>query len=104
MTLLNVRRLLLASAPGIALLWVVLGLILTPLFLEELELRLFDFRQRLQGIDEARRDDIVVVNIDEATISALDWPVPRNIWAAWLGARGVVALGLCQGLASRLRV
>ena len=85
-TLPNLRKLLLASAPGIALLWVLWGLLLTPRFLEELELRLFDFRQRLQGVDATRRDDILVVNIDEATISALDWPVPRNIWAAWLAA------------------
>ncbi len=73
------------SAAGVmAVGWVLVTCALSPLILEDLELRVFDLFQRLEGIDEAKRDDIVLVNVDDATISAFGWPVPRIVWALWL--------------------
>ncbi len=83
---------LLASAPGVALLWIVISLVLSPLILEHLELRLFDLAQRLRGVDETRSDDIILVNVDENTIASVGWPVPRAIWTEWLASMVILEL------------
>lgn len=69
-----------ASGPLVAVAWAAIALGLSPLVLEDLELRVFDIRQRLQGTDDRRRTDIVLVNIDQATTEALGWPLPRLRW------------------------
>ncbi|MCU0611760.1 MAG: adenylate/guanylate cyclase domain-containing protein [Candidatus Eisenbacteria bacterium] len=74
--------------PLVAAAWATLALALSPLVLEDLELRVYDLRQRLQGADAVRRADIVVVNIDEATTEALGWPLPRARWVEWFGCLG----------------
>jgi len=72
------------AACAVTGLWFLIILILASTVLENIEGRIFDSIQRMQGVDESHRDDIVIVTVDEATISAFGWPLPRMIWALWL--------------------
>ncbi len=55
-------------------------------FLETVELKTFDARQRINASSRETSDDVVILAIDERTYSALterfgEWPIPRDVYA-----------------------
>lgn len=91
------RNILISLAIGLTF-----GLLLVTIhalgWLQVLDLKLSDLRYRIRG-ERTASDSIAIVEVDDATVSAYGWPIPRDFYAALLHAlheapAGTVALDI----------